>query len=120
MNRHPGFYLVIGYTVDGRDRSVRFHVSTDGTRVYIVHWASEADARGLRPRAREVAAARWRAVALRRATVSKEPADLERMEPPWRPALPAALCPARHAEIADSLADRAVQLVASTRAERTA
>ncbi|GEB52739.1 MULTISPECIES: antibiotic biosynthesis monooxygenase family protein [Streptomyces] len=64
-----GFYSVIDYTVDGPAtqaelveafariqerwvrwypgyRSARFHVSTDGTRVYnIVHWASEADYR---------------------------------------------------------------------------
>ncbi|HEX5597033.1 MAG TPA: antibiotic biosynthesis monooxygenase [Micromonosporaceae bacterium] len=63
------FYSIIDYTVDGpatqRElvaafaeiqerwvrfypgyRSARFHVSTDGTRVYnIVHWASEADYR---------------------------------------------------------------------------
>ncbi|MEV4671513.1 MULTISPECIES: antibiotic biosynthesis monooxygenase [Actinomadura] len=64
-----GFYSIIDYTVDGFDtqrelvaafaeiqerwvrfypgyRSARFHVSTDGTRVYnIVHWANEADYR---------------------------------------------------------------------------
>ncbi|MER5965929.1 antibiotic biosynthesis monooxygenase [Streptomyces sp. NPDC002057] len=64
-----GFYSIIDYTVDGpatQDevvsafadiqerwvsfypgyRSARFHVSTDGTRVYnIVAWASEADYR---------------------------------------------------------------------------
>jgi C-6 monooxygenase len=64
-----GFYSIIDYTVDGFDtqhelveafaeiqerwvrfypgyRSARFHVSTDGTRVYnIVHWDSEADYR---------------------------------------------------------------------------
>ncbi|MFE9104216.1 antibiotic biosynthesis monooxygenase [Actinomadura geliboluensis] len=64
-----GFYSIIDYTVDGFDtqrelvaafaeiqerwvrfypgyRSARFHVSTDGTRVYnIVHWASETDYR---------------------------------------------------------------------------
>ncbi|ARQ69619.1 antibiotic biosynthesis monooxygenase [Streptomyces marincola] len=69
MNSDPGFYSIIDYTVDGPEtqkelveafaeiqerwvrfypgyRSARFHVSTDGTRVYnIVHWASEADYR---------------------------------------------------------------------------
>ncbi|GII89316.1 hypothetical protein Ssi03_73060 [Sphaerisporangium siamense] len=69
MSHDPGFYSIIDYTVDGHDtqrefvaafaeiqerwvrfhpgyRSARFHVSTDGTRVYnIVHWASEADYR---------------------------------------------------------------------------
>ncbi|MGK5672102.1 antibiotic biosynthesis monooxygenase family protein [Micromonospora sp. URMC 106] len=67
MRADSGFYSIIDYTVDGPDtqrelveafaeiqerwvrfypgyRSARFHVSTDGTRVYnIVHWASEAD-----------------------------------------------------------------------------
>lgn len=62
-----GFYSIIEYVVDGPDtqrelvddfaeiqerwvrfypgyRSARFHVSTDGNRVYnIVHWDSEAD-----------------------------------------------------------------------------
>jgi C-6 monooxygenase len=69
MSNDPGFYSIIDYTVDGPDtqrevveafaaiqerwvrfhpgyRSARFHVSTDGTRVYnIVHWASEDDYR---------------------------------------------------------------------------
>ncbi|MFC4117947.1 antibiotic biosynthesis monooxygenase family protein [Nonomuraea zeae] len=69
MSTESGFYSIIDYTVDGFDtqrefvaafaeiqerwvrfypgyRSARFHVSTDGTRVYnIVHWASEADYR---------------------------------------------------------------------------
>ncbi|GAA0939639.1 antibiotic biosynthesis monooxygenase family protein [Nonomuraea longicatena] len=69
MSTDPGFYSIIDYTVDGADtqrefveafaeiqerwvrfypgyRSARFHVSTDGTRVYnIVQWASEADYR---------------------------------------------------------------------------
>ncbi|SNR41365.1 antibiotic biosynthesis monooxygenase family protein [Actinomadura mexicana] len=69
MGTDTGFYSIIDYTVDGIDtqrelvaafgeiqerwvrfypgyRSARFHVSTDGTRVYnIVHWASEADYR---------------------------------------------------------------------------
>ncbi|GAA4929525.1 C-6 monooxygenase [Nonomuraea thailandensis] len=69
MSTDPGFYSIIDYTVDGPDtqrelveafaeiqerwvrfhpgyRSARFHISTDGTRVYnIVHWASEADYR---------------------------------------------------------------------------
>ncbi|WP_030174024.1 antibiotic biosynthesis monooxygenase family protein [Spirillospora albida] len=69
MSTDPGFYSIIDYTVDGPDtqrelvkafaaiqerwvrfhpgyRSARFHVSTDGSRVYnIVHWASEADYR---------------------------------------------------------------------------
>lgn len=69
MNTDRGFYSIIDYTVDGRETqaelvkvfaeiqdqwvsfypgycSARFHVSTDGTRVYnIVHWASEADYR---------------------------------------------------------------------------
>lgn len=69
MDTDRGFYSFIDYTVDGREtqdelvkvfaeiqdqwvsfypgyRSARFHVSTDGTRVYnIVHWASEADYR---------------------------------------------------------------------------
>ncbi|MFI6452584.1 antibiotic biosynthesis monooxygenase family protein [Streptosporangium amethystogenes] len=69
MNTDTGFYSIIDYTVNGFDtqrelvevfaeiqerwvrfhpgyRSARFHVSTDGTRVYnIVHWASEADYR---------------------------------------------------------------------------
>ncbi|MFI8553070.1 antibiotic biosynthesis monooxygenase family protein [Spirillospora sp. NPDC077959] len=69
MSTDAGFYSIIDYTVDGVDtqkelvaafaeiqerwvrfypgyRSARFHVSTDGTRVYnIVHWASEADYR---------------------------------------------------------------------------
>ncbi|MFI7708950.1 antibiotic biosynthesis monooxygenase family protein [Nonomuraea sp. NPDC049480] len=69
MTTDPGFYSIIDYTVDGFDtqhelveafaeiqerwvrfypgyRSARFHVSTDGTRVYnIVHWDSEADYR---------------------------------------------------------------------------
>ncbi|TDC43834.1 antibiotic biosynthesis monooxygenase [Micromonospora sp. KC213] len=64
-----GFYSIIDYTVDSVDtqqelkdafaeiqerwvrfypgyRSARFHVSTDGTRVYnIVHWGREADYR---------------------------------------------------------------------------
>jgi C-6 monooxygenase len=66
MNVDTGFYSIIDYTVDGFDTqaelvaafaeiqerwvrfhpgyvSARFHVSTDGTRVYnIVHWADEA------------------------------------------------------------------------------
>lgn len=69
MNIDNGFYSIIDYTVDGPDtqrelvaafaelqerwvrfypgfRSARFHVSTDGTRVYnIVAWDSEADYR---------------------------------------------------------------------------
>ncbi|GAA4208337.1 hypothetical protein GCM10022252_73350 [Streptosporangium oxazolinicum] len=69
MSMETGFYSIIDYTVDGAGtqrelvdafaeiqerwvrfypgyRSARFHVSTDGTRVYnIVHWASEADYR---------------------------------------------------------------------------
>ncbi|MET9290701.1 antibiotic biosynthesis monooxygenase [Streptomyces sp. NPDC003077] len=69
MSTDSGFYSFIDYTVDGPEtqtelvnafaeiqeqwvrfypgyRSARFHVSTDGTRVYnIVHWASEADYR---------------------------------------------------------------------------
>ncbi|WP_052852622.1 antibiotic biosynthesis monooxygenase family protein [Streptomyces avicenniae] len=69
MSTDGGFYSIIDYTVDGPStqaelvevfaeiqerwvsfypgyRSARFHVSTDGTRVYnIVHWASEADYR---------------------------------------------------------------------------
>ncbi|WP_116026623.1 antibiotic biosynthesis monooxygenase family protein [Thermomonospora umbrina] len=69
MSADTGFYSIIDYTVDGHDtqrefvevfakiqerwvrfhpgyRSARFHVSTDGTRVYnIVHWDSEADYR---------------------------------------------------------------------------
>ncbi|GGO72361.1 antibiotic biosynthesis monooxygenase [Nonomuraea cavernae] len=69
MSKDTGFYSIIDYTVDGFDtqrefveafaeimerwvrfhpgyRSARFHVSTDGTRVYnIVRWASEADYR---------------------------------------------------------------------------
>ncbi|MFI7133681.1 antibiotic biosynthesis monooxygenase family protein [Nonomuraea sp. NPDC050153] len=69
VSTDTGFYSIIDYTVDGFDtqrelveafaeiqerwvrfhpgyRSARFHVSTDGTRVYnIVHWASEADYR---------------------------------------------------------------------------
>ncbi|WP_218061774.1 antibiotic biosynthesis monooxygenase [Planobispora rosea] len=69
MSPDPGFYSIIDYTVDGFDtqhefveafteiqerwarshpgyRSARFHVSTDGTRVYdIVHWAGERDYR---------------------------------------------------------------------------
>ncbi|MFD8528501.1 antibiotic biosynthesis monooxygenase family protein [Streptosporangium canum] len=69
MGTDSGFYAIIDYTVDGFDtqhelveafaeiqerwvrfhpgyRSARFHVSTDGTRVYnIVDWASEADHR---------------------------------------------------------------------------
>lgn len=69
MSTDTGFYSIIDYTVDSFDtqrelvdafaeiqerwvgfypgyRSARFHVSTDGTRVYnIVHWASEADYR---------------------------------------------------------------------------
>lgn len=69
MSADTGFYSIIDYTVDGPQtqvelvsafaeiqerwvrfypgyRSARFHVSTDGTRVYnIVHWASEADYR---------------------------------------------------------------------------
>lgn len=69
MNPDTGFYSIIDYTVHGHDaqrdfvdafaeiqerwvrfypgyQSARFHVSTDGTRVYnIVHWASEADYR---------------------------------------------------------------------------
>ena len=69
MSTDTGFYSIIDYTVDGPDtqrelvaafadiqerwvrfypgyRSARFHVSTDGTRVYnIVAWASEADYR---------------------------------------------------------------------------
>ncbi len=69
MSTDSGFYSIIDYTVDGprtqRElvaafaeiqerwvrfhpgyRSARFHVSTDGTRVYnIVHWDSEADYR---------------------------------------------------------------------------
>lgn len=69
MSTDTSFYSIIDYTVDGPDtqrelaaafadiqerwvrfypgyRSARFHVSTDGTRVYnIVAWASEADYR---------------------------------------------------------------------------
>jgi C-6 monooxygenase len=69
MNTDRGFYSIIEHTVDGQETqaelvkvfaeiqeqwvsfypgycSARFHVSTDGTRVYnIVHWASEADYR---------------------------------------------------------------------------
>lgn len=69
MSTDTGFYSIIDYTVDGPAtqaelvdvfanlqeqwvrfypgyRSARFHVSTDGTRVYnIVHWADEADYR---------------------------------------------------------------------------
>ncbi|MDA8370993.1 MAG: antibiotic biosynthesis monooxygenase [Nocardiopsaceae bacterium] len=69
MGAESGFYSIIDYTVDGPKtqqelveafaeiqerwvrfypgyRSARFHVSTDGTRVYnIVHWATEADYR---------------------------------------------------------------------------
>jgi C-6 monooxygenase len=69
MSTDTGFYSIIDYTVDGPDtqrelvaafaeiqeqwvrfypgyRWARFHVSTDGTRVYnIVRWASEADYR---------------------------------------------------------------------------
>jgi C-6 monooxygenase len=69
MHKDSGFYSIIEYSVDGPQtqrelveafaeiqerwvrfypgyRSARFHVSTDGTRVYnIVHWASEADYR---------------------------------------------------------------------------
>ncbi|WP_141578462.1 antibiotic biosynthesis monooxygenase [Actinomadura sp. WMMA1423] len=69
MSTPPGFYSIIDYTVDGHAtqrefveafaeiqerwvrfypgyRSARFHVSTDGTRVYnIVHWGSEDDYR---------------------------------------------------------------------------
>ncbi|MFC7446622.1 antibiotic biosynthesis monooxygenase family protein [Rhodococcus daqingensis] len=69
MSTDTSFYSIIDYTVDGprtqtelvdafaelQDRwvsfypgyvSARFHVSTDGSRVYnIVHWASEADYR---------------------------------------------------------------------------
>lgn len=69
MSVDSGFYSIIDYTVDGFEtqrelvaafaeiqerwvrfypgyRSARFHVSTDGTRVYnIVHWASESDYR---------------------------------------------------------------------------
>ncbi|MEO3749522.1 antibiotic biosynthesis monooxygenase [Streptomyces sp. B6B3] len=69
MSTDSGFYSIIDYTVDGPRtqeelvaafaeiqerwvrfhpgyRSARFHVSTDGTRVYnIVHWDSEADYR---------------------------------------------------------------------------
>ncbi|AQA20800.1 antibiotic biosynthesis monooxygenase family protein [Rhodococcus sp. MTM3W5.2] len=69
MSTDTGFYSIIDYTVDGPRtqtelveafaelqtrwvsfypgyRSARFHVSTDGSRVYnIVHWASEADYR---------------------------------------------------------------------------
>lgn len=69
MSKDSGFYSIIDYTVDGPEtqrelveafaeiqerwvrfypgyRSARFHVSTDGTRVYnLVHWASEADYR---------------------------------------------------------------------------
>ncbi|MFD2355958.1 antibiotic biosynthesis monooxygenase [Nonomuraea ferruginea] len=69
MSADSAFYSIIDYTVDGVDtqrelveafaeiqerwvrfypgyHSARFHVSTDGTRVYnIVHWASEADYR---------------------------------------------------------------------------
>ncbi|MFI6928292.1 antibiotic biosynthesis monooxygenase [Nonomuraea spiralis] len=69
MTTDTGFYSIIDYTVDGHDtqrelvaafaeiqerwvrfypgyRSARFHLSTDGTRVYnIVHWASEDDYR---------------------------------------------------------------------------
>lgn len=69
VSADAGFYSIIDYTVDGFEtqkevveafaeiqeryvrfhpgyRSARFHVSTDGTRVYnIVHWDSEADYR---------------------------------------------------------------------------
>lgn len=69
MTTDTGFYSIIDYTVDGHEtqrelveafaeiqerwvrfypgyRSARFHVSTDGTRVYnIVHWDSESDYR---------------------------------------------------------------------------
>jgi C-6 monooxygenase len=69
MSIDTGFYSIIDYTVDGPDtqrelvaafadiqerwvgfypgyQSARFHISTDGTRVYnIVAWASEADYR---------------------------------------------------------------------------
>ncbi|MFE3290527.1 antibiotic biosynthesis monooxygenase [Rhodococcus sp. NPDC059234] len=69
MGTDTGFYSIIDYTVDGTRTqtelvdafaelqirwvsfypgfvSARFHVSTDGTRVYnIVHWASETDYR---------------------------------------------------------------------------
>ncbi|WP_156722343.1 antibiotic biosynthesis monooxygenase [Streptomyces apocyni] len=69
MSTGSGFYSIIDYTVDSAQtqeelvaafakiqeewvrfypgyRSARFHVSTDGTRVYnIVHWAREADYR---------------------------------------------------------------------------
>ncbi|MEV4464086.1 antibiotic biosynthesis monooxygenase [Micromonospora echinofusca] len=67
MSPDTGFYSIIDYTVDGPDtqrelvaafadvqerwvrfypgyQSARFHVSTDGTRVYnIVRWVSRAD-----------------------------------------------------------------------------
>lgn len=69
MGTDRGFYSIIDYTVDGPEtqtelvngfaeiidrwvsfypgfRSARFHVSTDGTRVYnLVHWRDEADYR---------------------------------------------------------------------------
>ncbi|MCM2394017.1 antibiotic biosynthesis monooxygenase [Streptomyces albipurpureus] len=69
MTTDRGFYSIIEYTVDGPEtqtelvdgfaeiidqwvsfhpgfRSARFHVSTDGTRVYnVVHWRDEADYR---------------------------------------------------------------------------
>ncbi|WP_430782355.1 antibiotic biosynthesis monooxygenase family protein [Actinoplanes sp. G11-F43] len=69
MSTDTGFYSIIDYTVDGHTtqhelvaafaeiqehwvrfhpgyRSARFHLSTDGTRMYnIVSWASEADYR---------------------------------------------------------------------------
>jgi C-6 monooxygenase len=69
VSTDSGFYSIIDYTVDGRGtqqelvaafaeiqerwvrfypgyQSARFHVSTDGARVYnIVRWASEADYR---------------------------------------------------------------------------
>ncbi|MCH0541912.1 antibiotic biosynthesis monooxygenase [Streptomyces sp. MUM 203J] len=69
MSTDNGFYSIIDYTVDGPEtqaelvsafaeiqerwvsfypgyRSSRFHVSTDGARVFnIVHWESEADYR---------------------------------------------------------------------------
>ncbi|MFF2789098.1 DUF4158 domain-containing protein [Streptomyces sp. NPDC058049] len=56
-----------------------------------------------------------------RARASKEyPANPERMKPPRRLTLLAALCPVRQAEITDSLVDLFIQLVLkiSTRAER--
>ncbi|TCP56141.1 C-6 monooxygenase [Tamaricihabitans halophyticus] len=69
MSTDTGFYSIIEHATDGQETqqalvaafakiqeqwvrdypgyvSARFHVSTDGTRVYnIVHWASEADYR---------------------------------------------------------------------------